>query len=160
MEALREGSTAGWKSSSNKLHATFFPLILSSLLFLPSVLPSPVVLLQFQSICSYCQPKARHYQSMLFAAGDCQVCLIQLFSFSHSLSSHLSLSAKPHCLYLSSFPAPPLPPLVRSLFLSVAARGTNRRPAELNVPIAESQMALAEGGAGSEVWMPPRRGAV
>lgn len=27
----------------------------------------------------------------------------------------------------------------------MAARGTNRPPAELNVPIAESQMALAEG---------------
>lgn len=82
------------------------------------------------------------------------------FSLSHSLPVSLSLPAKPHCLYLSSFPAPPLPPLARSLFLSVAARGTNRRPAELNVPIAESQMALAEGGAGSEVWMPPRRGAM
>lgn len=56
--------------------------------------------------------------------------------FSDSLSSCLCLLS----LYLSPFPAPPLPPLAL-----VAARGINRLLAELNVPIAESQVALAEG---------------
>lgn len=109
--------------------------------FLPSVLPSPLVLLQFQSICLYSQPKAGHYRSMLLAAGDCQVCLIQLFFFSLTLFPFLFAESQSLSVLFSRSSSSSS----CSLFLSAAARGTNRRPAELNVAIAESQMALAEG---------------
>lgn len=53
----------------------------------------------------------------------------------------LSLLSKSYFLYLSLFPAPALTSL--TLFLSPRQPGgTNWRPAELNVPIAESQMVL------------------
>lgn len=53
----------------------------------------------------------------------------------------LSLLPKSYFLYLSLFPAPALTSLI--LFLSPRQPGgTNWRPTELNVPIAESQMVL------------------
>lgn len=140
------GLTAGWKTSSHIPLLLLLLLLFLILSFLPPsfitlAIPSggpatPITLLLLpgrgDSLTHTHTPytvtvPSPHYQSMSLAAGDRQVRLILLFFF--LLSFYLSS--------LSSFPHSPS--------LSQAARGTNWRPAELNVPGAESQMVLAEG---------------
>lgn len=104
MEGLREGFTAGWKSTSNKLHASLFS-------FYPSFPPFPCGALAIPIYLFLLPTEGKALPEYALCCWGLSGMLDSAFFPPSSLTLSPSAFAKSHCLYPSSFPTPPLPPL-------------------------------------------------